>query len=457
MGWIGGDRHLATLVLAALSSLSCGESSDPSPAGFQIRDSAGIEIVENHPAAWPPPEVWRIAGTPRVDIGVVAGDPHYELFQTRGAVRLEDGRIVVGEWDARVRFYDSTGLHLETLDLRGEGPGEVPFLADLLRYRGDSLLIFSEEWRGNTEGRATLILLDRDGRFARNIDARLPGTGSPDDTSILVGRGNQISPEPLADGSLLVESAGRLTWKGAVGSTIWSHAPLLRVGMEGRFVDTVSVLQVLEFEHQPLGADKYGWFIDGARAPAGRTHGMLLHWTRGDRYRVEVFEIEPIPPAAPAPAPSARRIKSIRISAPRQATTEAFREAWIRANVTIYSAPETGGQDTAEIRGWFDGVTLRDTIPAIQALMVDALGNVWLERYQIPGSLHRDRARRFGVSVETERPTWIVLDPQGRLLGSVRTPVGLEITEIGSDHILGMWSDELGVKHVRMFDIEKGR
>jgi hypothetical protein len=41
------------------------------------------------------------------------------------------------------------------------------------------------------------------------------------------------------------------------------------------------------------------------------------------------------------------------------------------------------------------------------------------------------------------------------MLGVVETPPGLRISEIGSDFILGSWRNELGVEHVRIYELLK--
>lgn len=48
---------------------------------------------------------------------------------------------------------------------------------------------------------------------------------------------------------------------------------------------------------------------------------------------------------------------------------------------------------------------------------------------------------------------WIVLDPDRVLVGAVMMPVGLEVLEVGSNYVLGVWRDELGVAHVRRHPI----
>ena len=72
-------------------------------------------------------ERWAIDPTPSVDIGVEMGDEHYELQQAGSALRLPDGRIVVGNSGSReLRFYDSTGHYLYARGGRGRVPVSSP-------------------------------------------------------------------------------------------------------------------------------------------------------------------------------------------------------------------------------------------------------------------------------------------------------------------------------------------
>jgi hypothetical protein len=50
---------------------------------------------------------------------------------------------------------------------------------------------------------------------------------------------------------------------------------------------------------------------------------------------------------------------------------------------------------------------------------------------------------------------WAVFDPEGRFLGHVDTPEADRITHIGADFVLGLWTEEMDVEHVRVYRLEK--
>jgi hypothetical protein len=81
-----------------------------------------------------------------------------------------------------------------------------------------------------------------------------------------------------------------------------------------------------------------------------------------------------------------------------------------------------------------------ETMPAHGDMRADPAGNLWVSDYQTtpdaPGK-------------------WTVFDPEGRMLGTVATPARMRVLDIGRDYVLGSWTDDLDVEHVRMFALEK--
>jgi hypothetical protein len=81
-----------------------------------------------------------------------------------------------------------------------------------------------------------------------------------------------------------------------------------------------------------------------------------------------------------------------------------------------------------------------ETLPAYADLMADAESNLWVADYLAPGD---------------EQPRWRVFDPEGRMLGTIETPIGFTIHEIGSDYLLGVERDELDVEKVVIYRLIK--
>src|SRR5512145_3286850 len=99
------DMRYSVLLLA--SACGGGAAADAGSRAT-VRDSAGIEIVENAGPLWAEGTGWTVVDSPVVDIGGVAGDAAYDLTQINGVIRLRDGRIAAAVAGAfQIRFYDA--------------------------------------------------------------------------------------------------------------------------------------------------------------------------------------------------------------------------------------------------------------------------------------------------------------------------------------------------------------
>jgi hypothetical protein len=87
----------------------------------------------------------------------------------------------------------------------------------------------------------------------------------------------------------------------------------------------------------------------------------------------------------------------------------------------------------------WSAIPLPDRLPAYEQLVLDRSGNLWAAEYL----------------VLEETPSWQVFDPDGRWLGTVATPPGGRILDIGEDYALGVWRDEMDVETVRMYGLVK--
>ena len=88
-------------------------------------------------------------------------------------------------------------------------------------------------------------------------------------------------------------------------------------------------------------------------------------------------------------------------------------------------------------------VPVAEFLPAYSSIMSDAVDHLWVREYEPPGE------ERPGV-------VWTVFDPEGRVLGFVEAPEGLEIYEIGADYVVGKTEDEeFGVESVQVWRLDR--
>lgn len=400
-------RRLAAA--AALLPLLAACGGDARAAGPVVRDSLGVAIVESAAPAWREGEAWRVSAEPVLDVGVADGDPAYQFGGVAGAVRLGDGRIVVADRQAgQLRWFDAAGRHLRTAGGSGGGPGEFATLHAVVRLPGDSVAAWDLR-------ASRLSVFSPEGVFVRALTLR-----PPEGAMLLQVDG------AFADGSLLAAPWGSLVMR-AGASAARDTAPVLRYAADGSAADTLgrfpgaSIVTV-------TGPENGGWAMRSA-VPFGpethhAAHGDLLFVADSERYEVAVYG---------ADGALRRRIRAPR--PPEPLTAEEVR----RYRDEQLAASGAGDERSATER-LLEATPFPRTKSAFADMRVDAEGAVWLREHAI-GSGAPGR--------------WTVFGADGALLGTVQTPAGLRVLEIGRDHLLGIWRDELDVEHVRLYRLER--
>jgi hypothetical protein len=102
--------------------------------------------------------------------------------------------------------------------------------------------------------------------------------------------------------------------------------------------------------------------------------------------------------------------------------------------------PRFTAASRASIQEELEAVELPEHFPAYDALIVDVEGNLWARDHLWP---------REGPA------TWSVFNPAGAWLGTVETPAGVAVTDIGDSMLVGYLEDESGVEHVVAYRLIK--
>lgn len=398
-------------LLAVMPFAACGAGERAASVPV-LRDSAGISIVENRGAVWAEAERWRVADAPLVDIGVLEGDSRYQLFRVVDATRLSDGRIVVANaGTSELRYYDATGEHLLSAGGSGGGPGEFQQLSWIDAAPNDSVVAYDLQL-----GR--LSTLDATGHF---VGSRGMQSDAEAGRLLAVGR--------FSDGSHLVRAAGP-----RLGRTLESgfqrfpvtlyHAtgPDARLDSLGRFPGSEQYIFVQES----------GGRISSIQLVRPSYVHRLALAVYGDRFYVGPQDTYEIARYSTSGAPERR----IRWTGRDLEMTPELIERYLADRLADAETEE----QRREIEQWFRDMEFPETVPAYSDIEVDAYGNLWVEEFRRPGE---------------EANRWLVFNTEGRLLGVVELPVGLEVFEIGADFVLGGWQDELEVEHVQLFELVK--
>lgn len=395
---------LGLLLVAACG----GGEAGPGSEAVAVRDSAGIRIVENRAPAWGEGEGWTVADTPSLRLGEVQGEGP-EVFGAIGtALRLSDGRIAVLDQDAsEIRIFGPDGSHGATAGGHGEGPGELGRIPGLVDLPGDTLGVW-----GMMSQR--LSRFGRDGSFLDAVTASdLPGMvgfelrGALGDGRVLVSEGRSFSPEEMERGS-------------------------------GIHRDTLAELLV---ERDGSVADTLGRFASGQSAGSPQDVKMVFfarstHFAVGDsrifagdseRWEVRVWD------------DSLRETMRMRrahepVEVPPEAVEAERRER-------LAQTEEMPDQFRGMFRQQVENAVANETLPAFVELLVDGTGHLWVRRARLP--------------TEEGPPRWDVFRPDGRWLGTVATPEGLSVRQVGQDFVLGTRTDELGVQRVELYRLRR--
>ena len=402
-------RGIGTAAIA-LATVSCSDQGVTVAVGSEARDSAGIRIVENVR----PPDGgrlgWRVGAVAQLSIGTGEGEDPYLLHQVRDAMKLSDGRIVVANRGSQeLRVFDRSGTHLTTWGGRGEGPGEFNSLLAIADWQGDSLIAWYSQ-------RERLSVFDFDGNFGRTL---IPG--DPAD-------GRDTPEEVRADGTVLVS---RFNPGGAAlgDGLVRPERQYAIVDVEGRQVAGLGLNPGTESYSSTSGDMFMVMTIPFARSTRTAVWAGRFVVAPNDDYEVRAY------------GPTGMLELIVRTDHALIAPTPAHLDAEIERRVAL-RPPEEQAERRRGLRETFDEVPVAETFPAFDEIVADALGHLWVQEYDLPGE-------------ERENLLWTVFDPEGRVLGFVDTPSGLDIYEIGADYILGRATDDLGVEYVQLWSLER--
>jgi hypothetical protein len=371
-------------------------------SGSVVRDSAGVTIVESTVPLWQSGEEWHVSTTPSIAIGETQGADEYQLFRVVGACRLADGRIVVANWGSQeLRFYDEHGRYLYAAGKEGGGPGEFRSLGRMFLL-GDSLVVVDFQL-------LRVSLFATSGEFIHSFNLTSTSGG------LL-----PIPEQVFSDGKLLVQHdrRRRVRESGLIRDTVL----LATYTLNGEFSDSIGWFPEEEtyflVDDDRIASQPRPFGLEGQKHVAGDR----LYFGASDSYEIRVSTEEGV------------LERSIRrpVANPVLSSEEA-REYQDRL---LERLPEM----SPPFRELHRQVELPATKPAYSRIIVDSGGNLWVAEYP---------------SDDSEMSLWNVFDPEGRWLGTVGTPYGGFVYQIGDDFLLGVWINELDVEQLRVYSINK--
>jgi hypothetical protein len=391
------SRSLVTSGLLCLVLVGCrGESRDP----VTVTDSAGIHITLSEAI----PRVFAVVDPePDLSLGGSEAEGPTQFLQIQNIhVDSEDRLWVADGQSGEIRLFLPDGSHWRTVGGRGEGPGEFQRLRLLGSFHGDSIAVWDNAL-------ARLTILDGEGRLART-QAVIPGENSSirctdvfRDGSLLGQLPTILSAGSIEPGQVLGDSAHIVRYDPADSSQRpWASA------LGPRWLWTGRNQVPIPFTVNP-GFDLLG---------------EALHLVSGTEFRVRVFE-----------GGAVVRIYGIFLD-PREVSDADLESygAFVREFV-----PEQAQED---YRSALRHPDLPNHLPAYSRVLVTSSGLVWAQVYD-PDVL--------GLGV------WHVYDERGEWMGKVETPSGFWVLNVRGNRIAGVWRDEMGVEHVRVYHLRLGQ
>jgi hypothetical protein len=374
-------------VVAVLAIAGCTPDADV--RGHGLRTADGAEIVENVEPRWRSGEGWSVEPVPALAIGGEE-DPAFQFHGIRGAARLSDGRIAVGDGGSgQVRLFTPAGEVAAVAGGPGAGPEEFRRMSRLVATPHDSLVVFDA-------GNRRISVLDAGGTFARTMNLATVGVGA--DLAGVLDNGWFVLSVPLP-----VPPAEGLSRDSVL---------YLLLSPDGQAVDTIGAA---------AGGQRFQR-IDGARVtrltvpfgpmPAAAAGGDQVILGSTDEYELRQYRSD---------GGAARLIR-------RRVTPQPFTDAHFEEVVAASPRYESALREIPRPRHR----------PVFASVVMDRQGNLWIQDPPEPGA---------------ERTPWAVFTSEGAFLGSVSLPSSLRPTDVGSDYVLGVWTDELGVEEVRLYGL----
>lgn len=401
----------------ALAASACDPSAE-SGVRTEVRDSAGVTIVENHGEVGPDGGGWSVTPEPLLSIGTFQGDSLQQLFQVQGAARLGNGEIAIANaGSGEIRFYDDGGRFLGSVGRKGEGPGEFqrPVLVGVLEggAAGDTLVVADGQLR-----RISLVHSEEGFLSSARISDEIGGGGFP--------RGMLADRTIVMGGGFFFSSAGgaELTSGFSRQDTNYRSA-----GLNGELVTDFGEFPGSEFFMEVRNMGGGAVSMRARLIPFGKYAMQAVgpewfYYGSGDRWEVRAYDA----------GGNLRRL--IRLDRDPVPVQDGDLQAYIEEAVAQAADPT----EAPEIRSGYEEMPVPDFMPAFAGLHTDALGYLWVERYRRPGEA---------------APVFDILDPGGALVGRVAIPDGSEILEIGTDDLLVLQRDELEVEYVRLLELRR--
>jgi len=401
-------RTLACL-LAVLACQAQASGDGPSALldGTEVSDAGSVDDAPVLP--------WRLGEAPSVRVGGLGRDEEQQFVEISDATVLRDGRLLVADGrTGLVRLFWPTGDFLGQVGSSGEGPGEFRSPASLNVVRGDSIWIWDRAlWRTSLFDSAGAFV--RSERYDPTAADLYPMQGMWPEGVRLGGQGSRLIH--LVRKSMVKVSGG--TGQDSVGLAVHRYG-----------AGTVELMGILPGEAQVEVEAPWGPATLTPPLAAGPRIAMSPMDDLACAGHESVSELLCIDAAG-------HRVGLRWESRPRSVRPDDPAIArWGDETVEAYSEKIS----ETDVRAMMGAVPAPRFYPAFCDLRFDAQGYLWI-----------------GLGPSSERQTeteYLVFQPDLHLAGRMALPA-MEVLEIGTDHVLGVRRDALGVEEIAVFPLRR--
>ena len=391
---------MRTFVRVFALLLAAGSATIPGEASAQ--DAAGVVSR------------WIVNSEPERIYGWLEDAPDSEFSAVVGVVYGPDGRIAVADRTlAAITVFAADGTVMTTMGREGDGPGEFRGLTGLAVDGEGRLLAFDNDLQRMSEWTLDGLLVE---------DTRLSRVGA-DRPIGDVGR--------FADGAWYARERDRMvaTDPGGVGRDTVGFHRLRDDGMVDEALARVPGSLSSQFVVEGMPGLRGALFSPRA---LGAARGNCLLLAAGDEPVVQIFD----------KTGTARG--ELHFDVPVERVTEEHRERWVAASVAA-AERVMGGEIVPEavrmIEVMGEAVGMAERVPFANDLIVDDLGYIWIQSWQLPDG--------------PGSPEWRVFSESGQATEVVTMPEGFRILAITADEITGVRTDELGRQFVQVHALDR--
>lgn len=317
----------------------------------ELRLDGGVRFMTHPAAALSRARQLTLDSTPLAIAGGAEGDPEYDLGTVSTVSLLSDHRLVaLSPFESRMTVFGRDGRASGRIGRKGAGPGEFRGVPDMVRIRGDTLLVPDF---GNM--RLSRVTADNGVVAAASIVGRLP-------TSItrIVGE--------LSLGRTIFSAAGRVPQSTSPGEKR-STAPvyLLPADSPGRVIAEIPDLEVAVVDTRYEGKpSKETLPIGFSRRAVVALWDTLLVTGSGEGYRLDLRNADGLIVAV------------LQVASRRRLVTHEMRLADIRRGLEVLAGYRERPRDPMESERLIRQAPYADSLPPYSRIFVTPNQTLWV-------------------------------------------------------------------------------